>query len=560
MQDPQNDQATEFYYAHIADERHQTVESHLAGTAALCSSFSKAFDAESQGKLIGLAHDIGKCSKAFQKRLQGGHIVDHATAGAWECAKQDAFWAAACVAGHHGGLPDFGNPVIDTQDNPTLFGRLRKAASGGIPEYEMPLLLPHTKAPHGYGTDCLTDSFFIRMLYSCLVDADYLDTEQFMTDGMTERGTCDPLPMLLDKLEQTIADKGWDVPGNALCRRRNEIRNACMSSGKSEKGLFTLTVPTGGGKTVSSMAFALSHAVKHGMDRIIYVIPYTSIIEQTAEVFREIFGENNVLEHHFNAVYEVGENGDLTQYRLAKATENWDAPIIVTTAVQFFESVYSNRPSKCRKLHSIANSVVIFDEAQMLPTEHLRPCVAAIAKLVKHFGVSAVLCTATQPVLADLIHQYAPGAVLTELCPDVTALFTQLRRVAFSNVGVLDADALAGKLSALPQVLCIVNSRKAAQTVYGKLPKVGCYHLSTLMYPAHRRAVLDEIRKRLKNGLPCRVVSTSSRVSGQGTSPSRARNGLPLPPPLPQAERPSVRPAMVATLPSLMRSARAFSR
>ena len=510
----QTHHAQSAYLAHIADDRVQTVAEHLRGTAELCARFAKAFGAEEQGRLIGLAHDVGKCSAAFQERLRGGRVVDHATAGAWECAQRGAFWASVCVAGHHGGLPDFGNPTWDTADMPTLCGRLRRAHDGGIPAYDSPVRLPNPEPPALYGKNGLDDSFLIRMLYSCLVDADYLDTERFMSDGRAVRGTGEPLPRLLEKLEQYIAEKGWLAPKGALNLRRCEILRACMDRGDGGKGLYTLTVPTGGGKTVASVAFALRHAVRHGMHRVIYVIPYTSIIEQTAEVFREIFGKENVVEHHSNASVEIGEGGSAAQYRLAGATENWDAPIIVTTSVQFFESLYANRPSKCRKLHSIANSVLILDEAQMLPTEHLRPCVAGIAKLLTLFGSTAVLCTATQPVLNDLVQRYAPGIAARELCPNVPALFAQLRRVVFERAGALDADALAQRLSALPQVLCIVNSRKAAQDVFRKLPDGGSYHLSTLMYPAHRRAVLAEIRRRLRDGLPCRVVSTSLIEAG----------------------------------------------
>ena len=501
------------YYAHLSkDGRMQTVIEHLQNVGNICADFAKPFGAEKQGMIVGLTHDIGKCSEEFQHRLRGGSIVDHATAGAWECAKQGADWAAVCVAGHHGGLPDMGNLNFDTADMSTLYGRLRKALNGDIPAYELPIKISHVEQPFGYGKNRLTDSFIIRMLYSCLVDADYIDTEQFFSDDVDKRSRDDVLPHLLDKLEQYISP--WWNPTNALNERRCEVLRACLDGGKYDRGLYTLTVPTGGGKTVASMAFALRHAVKHGLDRIIYVIPYTSIIEQTADVFRNIFGTENVIEHHSNASCEVAENGDALQYRFAKATENWDAPIIVTTAVQFFESLYANRPFKCRKLHNITNSVIIFDEAQMLPTEHLRPCVAAIAALVKDFRSTAVLCTATQPVLNDLIQQYAPDLSAKELCPDVPELFKQLRRVTFDHAGNLDADILTKKLAALPQVLCIVNSRKSAQEIYRRLPHEGSFHLSTLMYPAHRRKTLSEIRKRLKDGLPCRVVSTSLIEAG----------------------------------------------
>ena len=501
------------YLAHITEDgRAQSVTEHLEGTAELCAEFARSFYAEAQGNLIGLAHDIGKCSAEFQKRLNGGRIVDHATAGAWECAKQNALWASCCIAGHHGGLPDVGNLTFDQPDTPTLFGRLKKVPSGNIPAYTIPVSLPLTAAPNGFGTDTLTDSFTIRMLYSCLVDADYLDTERFMSDGTIERSIGDTLPQLLEKLERYI--EPWWKPSSELNEWRCKILKECMAAGNHARGLYTLTVPTGGGKTVASMAFALRHAVKHGMARIIYVIPYTSIIEQTAEVFRSIFGAVNVVEHHSNASYEVGETADATQYRLARATENWDAPIIVTTAVQFFESLYSNRPSKCRKIHNIADSVIIFDEAQMIPTEHLRPCVAAISKLVTKFRSSAVLCTATQPVLNDLFSRYAPGTDIVELCPGTSELFARFRRVTFHRIGTIDADELSERMAKLPQVLCIVNSRKAAQIVYQALPQEGSFHLSTLMYPAHRRTVLSEIRQRLKEGLTCRVVSTSLIEAG----------------------------------------------
>ena len=485
---------------------------HLNNVAALSAEFSEAFGASMQGYLVGKAHDIGKYSSAFQDRLLGGPIVDHASAGALECAKMNALWAACCVAGHHGGLPDVGNINNDVPGDPTLIGRLKNALNNGIPSYELLEALPLTPPPDGFGKNQLTDSFLIRMLYSCLVDADYLDTEQFMSAGSIERDHGESIQSLLTKLNQYI--EPWWNPGNELNRKRCQILRSCINSGTGDKGLYTLTVPTGGGKTIASMAFALNHAVQHKMDRVIYVIPYTSIIEQNAKVFRGIFGDRNVIEHHSNASAEAGDDADIGRYNQIKATENWDAPIIVTTAVQFFESMYANRPSKCRKLHSITNSVLIFDEAQMLPREHLLPCVAAIAQLVSQFHSTAVLCTATQPVLNDLFERYAPGMPIKEICPDTSVLFKQFRRVTFDQIGTIDTASLGERLSRLPQVLCIVNSRKSAQTIYQMLPSEGSYHLSTLMFPAHRQQVLSEIRSRLKDGLPCRVISTSLIEAG----------------------------------------------
>lgn len=254
--------------------------------------------------------------------------------------------------------------------------------------------------------------------------------------------------------------------------------------------------------------------MKNNMRRIIYVIPYTSIIEQNAAVFRQILGEQNVVEHHSGAAFDSDEETNGTKSLQRLAAENWDAPVIVTTAVQFFESLYSNRPSKCRKLHNIANSVIIFDEAQMLPTDHLKPCVGVISNLVAHFEATAVLCTATQPVLNDLIQSFVPGIRVMEICPNVSELYKQFRRVSFRNAGAQSNTALADALSAHSQVLCIVNTRKAAQEIYQNLAGEGNFHLSTLMYPAHRQAVLQTVRKRLKDGLPCRVVSTSLIEAG----------------------------------------------
>lgn len=500
------------YLAHRSEDgRKQTVQEHLRGTADLCAQFAAAFSAAAQGELVGLAHDIGKNSQAFQDRLNGGRIVDHATAGAVECAKLDAVWAAHCVAGHHGGLLDGGNGT-DRAGDPTLFGRLKKGLSGGIPKYETEASLPTVPQPDLWGRDSLTDSFFTRMLYSCLVDADYLDTERFMKGSVFERGSYDSIPVLLERLEKYIHP--WWNPTSDLNRRRCDILRACLDAGSRQKGLYTLTVPTGGGKTVASLAFALRHAVQHGMSRVIYVIPYTSIIEQNAAVFREILGTENVIEHHSGIQYDAETDLDLEGYRQALASENWDAPVIVTTAVQFFESLYANRPSKCRKLHNIANSVIIFDEAQMIPTAHLRPCVAGISQLVSHYGATAVLCTATQPALADLFQQYTKNISIRELCPDEKEQYQRFRRVSFCQGGRKTYEEVAQELSNQPQVLCIVNSRKAAQEIYRQLPEEGSYHLSTLMYPNHRREVLSEIRQRLVEGVPCRVVSTSLIEAG----------------------------------------------
>ncbi|MDY3821844.1 MAG: CRISPR-associated helicase Cas3' [Eubacteriales bacterium] len=503
------------FLAHISDDgRKQTVQEHLEGTARLCSEFAAEFDAAEQGYLAGISHDIGKYTEAFQRRLHGGPKVDHATAGAIECANAGSGQAAVCVMGHHSGLPDLGNIRTDQPGDATFYGRIKKGLMGGIEPYKgnWPGKLPKTAPAPASARSGFSGAAWTRMLYSCLVDADYLDTERFMQPYKLSRGSYDGMERLLGKLEKHI--EKWANPENEMNKYRWEILSECLRCGEKPKGIYTLTVPTGGGKTVSSMAFALRHAVAHGMKHIIYVIPYTSIIEQNAEVFKEILGEDNVLEHHSGKLYELEDVSSPAQYRLAMATENWDMPVIVTTAVQFFESFYSNRSSKCRKLHNLANSVIIFDEAQMLPTCHLQPCVGAIAELVRHFGATAVLCTATQPVLGDIFKRFGWSENIPELCPGTQALYEKFRRVSFRNAGELSNEMLAGELKNSRQALCIVNSRRAAQEIYDILPKEGTYHLSTLMYPAHRHWVLNEIRQRLKEGAVCRVLSTSLIEAG----------------------------------------------
>ena len=352
------------YLAHISqDGRRQTVLEHLDGTAELCAGFAAAFRAEDQGRLAGLAHDLGKYSAAFQRRLQGStEHVDHATAGAAECCKREQICSAFAVAGHHGGLPDGGGQG-DHWEEGTFWGRMRRAALGKLEPYgawEKEFKLPDVPKRRFSGP--LEEMFFTRMLYSCLVDGDFLDTETFMAGGEKERGGGAPMEMLEDKLQAHVSN--WFPPQSDLNRERCRILERCMEQGEVQSpGLFTLTIPTGGGKTVASLAFALRHARTHGLRRLIYVIPYTSIIEQNAQVFRDILGDANVLEHHSGVLYDIEDEARPENARLARATENWDMPIVVTTAVQFFESLFSSRASQCRKLHNISDSVVIFDEA-----------------------------------------------------------------------------------------------------------------------------------------------------------------------------------------------------
>ena len=354
-------------------------------------------------------------------------------------------------------------------------------------------------------------SVFMRMVYSCLVDADFLDTEAFMNEGKEERDSGESIEILLEKLEKHIS--GWlnNRDTDTVNGRRSEILRSCLKKGKSPKGLFRLTVPTGGGKTIASLAFALRHAMENQMDRVIYVIPYNSIIEQNAKVFRDFLGGANVLENHCNVDYESEENNAEELRAMQLAAENWDKPVVVTTNVQFFESLFANKSSKCRKLHNIANSVIIFDEAQMLPNDYLKPCIAMIEELINNYGASVVLCTATQPALTSFFQGEISA---TELCPRMQEQFAFFKRTVFEDLGVVTEDCLIKQLQEEQQALCIVNTKKRAQRSYKELKGEGVYHLSTSMYPAHRKRVLDEIREKLRSNEKCILISTSLVEAG----------------------------------------------
>jgi len=507
------------YIAHLReqDAQAQALREHLEETARLSSEFARAFGASETAYRCGLLHDIGKYSKQFQERIRGAKIdVDHSTAGMLEALKAGDPFAAFAIAGHHGGLPDGGNQKTDPAESPTLFGRMKRQAGKDIYDYSAfteEINVPAAAAPDFLGKGGFGDAFFTRMLFSALVDADFLDTERFMSGGAVQRGNYEAVGRMLEKLESYILR--WQNPQSLLDKKRSEILEQCINNAENPKGLYTLTVPTGGGKTVSSLAFALRHAKTNGMNRIIYIIPYTNIIEQTADVFSQIVGPENVLEHHARIDYDIGENSDdAISWKKRLSAENWDAPLIVTTSVQFFESLFSNKPSRCRKLHNIAGSVLIFDEAQMLPIPYLKPCVAALSELVTRYGCTVVLCTATQPALDGLFREINPNLKITEICDGSAARDSVFKRVRFEHAGELTDDELARRMNTHRQALCVVNSRAEAQKVFSKLEPDGRFHLSTLMTPFDRKAQLDVIKQRLKSGETCRVVSTSLIEAG----------------------------------------------
>lgn len=515
------------YIGHTSEEgRQQLLIDHLKGTSLLAERFASVFDAPEWGRMAGLYHDIGKYSAAFQRRiLEDGPLVDHSTAGALLMKKVKNVPLAFCIASHHSGLLNMGTKFSDVTDG-TLMGRLKKELKGKLDysayRQELPEPVPIRKAPAFlYGKDQFYYSFFIRMLFSCLVDADFLDTERFVNDGKVQRGGFSTMQELHDLFFAYYATFGEST--TPINQKRQEIYQQCLDAAEKEPGMFSLTVPTGGGKTLSSLAFALKHAIKYKKQRIIYIIPYTSIIEQTADIFRNILGDGNVIEHHMNVDYDKDydknydddkkEDDGLNRKKLA--TENWDAPVIVTTNVQFFESLFAAKTSRCRKVHNIANSVLIFDEAQMLPEPYLRPCIRSMGELVANYRCTAVLCTATQPSLETYFSRIGEGLKVREICPDTQGLYGFFRRVTYRFMDVDSLESLAAQLKEHEQVLCVTNSKKDARDLYQLMTGDGCYHLSTFMYPAHRRRVLAIIRQRLQDGLPCRVISTSLIQAGR---------------------------------------------
>lgn len=528
------------YLAHKNQEnaREQLLLDHLRGVSERAGEFAAAFGEETVGRMTGLYHDIGKYSAEFQKYLQqgGGKRVDHSTAGAVELMARKCSMSipmAFCVAGHHSGLMDGGNKRVDTEESKTFWGRIKRGQGKHIPKYqayqsELEDLFEMGKSSllAILGKNPFAGQFYTRMLFSCLVDADFLDTETFMQEGKADRGNFDNIEILKEKLdryvEKHLLNKRGKRYGEPINQRRRKILSECIRAGEleDETSLWSLTVPTGGGKTVASLAFALHHAVRTGKKRVIYVIPYTSIIEQNAKVFRDIFGDENVIEHHCNAEYQHSDvDGDEETYdaqmKSLLATENWDAPLIVTTNVQFFESLFANRSSKCRKLHNIAESVVIFDEAQMLPIDYLRPCVAAIYELTERYRVTALLCTATQPSL-DKIFQQEYHREVTEVCQNVIENYNFFRR---AKIQMLDRKVslkeMTEHLREAKQILCIVNTKKSARLLFEELQgECGVFYLSTNLCPKHRKQVLQKIRKALAMGETCRVISTSLIEAG----------------------------------------------
>ncbi len=503
----------------------QTNEEHQQGVARLASSFAAEFGMADWGYFIGMIHDKGKERDDFQNYIRRENGIDapsyedktHAWIGAL-LAKQIAPklypFATFPILGHHAGLCDY--------------TRLDDVRAKTIPsEVDCNVQLQEPSLEFLKSNNLLQQDrlkymhHVVRMLFSCLVDADFLDTERFMQpEKFDARATGIQLQDLLPKLECFLLGLKADTPVNRI---RKEIQDCCRIAANKPQGVYSLTVPTGGGKTLSSLLWAMLHAIKNGKRRIIVAIPYTSIISQTAAIFKSIFGEDAVLEHHSNYDYHDVEDkfGEFNPERMA--TENWNAPIIVTTNVQLFESMYASHPGRCRKLHNIANSVILLDEVQTLPAEHLQAIVDALKAYNELFGVSLMFTTASQPTLEGERTGHESNLLLgfdkiEELIPSSMQLHDKLRRVKLEFIDdALSYDEIAKRMMQYDRVLCIVNTRKVASELFNHLPKdENHYHLSRNMCPEHVDSTLQTIKDRLSagDGKPIRVVTTQLIEAG----------------------------------------------
>lgn len=508
-------------YAHTPNGSGQWHElaDHLKGVAWRARAFGDKFGAGKWAERAGWLHDAGKASPGFQSYLQACYREKekkhkgppHSILGALEAFRQRLDSLSLVIAGHHGGLPS-----LSAFKTERLAPALNDPAIHGLAPDLDALNLPRCPLP----SDNLPTSrtgleMFIRLLFSALVDADFLDTEAHLQPDLSEHRLPGPSIQACWRAMEAAQQELSGRSSGRLSLARHEIFQACLAAAEAPQGFFRLSVPTGGGKTRSGMAFALKHAVAHGLDRVIVAIPYTSIVDQTTGVYREIFGEEAVLEHHSNAEWrsqEDPEDAPEDALRQRLASENWDAPIIVTTTIQLFESLFSNRVSACRKLHNIAKSVIILDEAQTLPEALLAPILDVLRELVARYNVSVVFSTATQPAF-----QFIENAMrnFREIVPDPARYFGALQRVRYERPQTpWTWEDLAAEVRQCPSALVVLNRKKDALAAMEALGDPEAYHLSTLLYPAHRRRILAEIRERLHRGQPCRLIATQVVEAG----------------------------------------------
>lgn len=519
---------------------------HLKKVSTLAGVFAREFNSQDWASLAGLWHDLGKYRVGFQQYIRQQNMHDaeqahienkvagkektHSAAGAlWSVQKLPKPFGnilAYLIASHHAGLYNWTD--LEQRLNSTDSQKeLQEALEAKIPNeiLEAAVFTPDGRTIPGKSAGF---SLWVRMLFSCLVDADFLDTESFFDSRLTTRRQGFPhLKDMLSAFDAYMREKSAHAPATQVNTIRAQILNQCREKAKMPTGFFSLDVPTGGGKTLSSLAFALEHAKNHEKKRIIYAIPYTSIIEQTADVFRDVFrslGKDVLIEHHSQAESEP----ELETAKSRLACENWDAPLVVTTNVQLFESLFAAKTSRCRKLHNLVNSIIILDEAQQLPTQFLQPILDCLNLLVKHYGVSVVLCTATQPTLSSTTYFDARKSLngldnVREIIVHPDELHKSLKRVSVelppSWQTITSWESVASSLIKEQQVLCIVNTRNSAKELFKLMPE-GTLHLSTRLCGAHRAEIIQQIKHRLNSKTnshehqPLRVISTQLVEAG----------------------------------------------
>lgn len=551
------------YFAHSEnkhDEWH-LLKDHLSSVSRLAGEHLVGWQGEEEAKLAGLLHDLGKYGNRFQNRLHGQDKgLDHWSQGAFLAIKKGgAIAAALAIQGHHIGLQSLQkedlkqlNPELLKENHPqrlTLSEADIELLETRLIEDGLSFSKPQTRlfaGPVGESQARVDNMLDVRRLFSALVDADFIDTEAHF-NGNEQGKVPREQGLKLNKNENALAKQalaklknhidnkaGQPNPSATLNSIRQELLQSCLQQAQQKTGTFTLTAPTGSGKTLSMLSFALQHALANNLERVIMVVPYLSIIEQTAKTYRDIFydfDDDFILEHHSMAGLgaekaETDAEGDEEQEQQIKRqrllSENWDAPIIITTSVQFLESLFSNRPSSCRKIHRIANAVILFDEVQTLPTQLAIPSLAAVSHIATHWNSSVVFSTATQPAFNHLhqavTEQCSGGWQPDEIVTHHAAMMDKLRRVSFTWLdNKLTWQDLADKLNdpQQPQVLCIVNLKRHAQELWQVLEGTdNLFHLSTNLCPLHRQAVLEEVRQRLKDGLPCRLIATQCIEAG----------------------------------------------
>jgi CRISPR-associated endonuclease/helicase Cas3 len=504
-------------YAHSKNQQGKwhLLSQHLFGVGEIMRRFSEDFyngKVSELAWLIGIIHDLGKVHPGFQEYLKAqteGMKHPKVPHSPWSASFvyrvfenfQGRHMLALPVAGHHSGLGEHGGLQANICENYCEQGILEAMFKTFKETVE---IYPHISIPSGL-TD-LQRELLVRMLFSALIDADRIDTEKhFQGDNSFWQETKPTLIEMYETLQDNQMQLISQSEPSLVNLVRREVYENCLASAGGSPGFYRLTVPTGGGKTRSALAFALKHALSNNQRRIVFGIPYTSIIDQTASIFRDILGERAVLEHHSQVIISDDEDESTIHLRLAE--ENWDFPLIVTTTVQLFESLFANGPSRCRKIHNLAKSVIVLDEAQSLPVHLLKPTLQVLRDLVENYETTVVLSTATQPALQSEYLPELQGIEIKEIVPDFKKHFNELKRVSYQRLpGLLTIEELSQEIHKHDQVLVVLNSRKDALELVDALKGKNVYHLSTLLCGAHRRQVLEEVRRCLKDKQRVRQV------------------------------------------------------